>query len=82
MLNVTDVKPAGTVTLTGTPTSDFDDVSETAKPPAGATDVSSSVPVALDPPTTAFGSTVKDAITGATTLTGTDFVTPANVAVS
>jgi hypothetical protein len=80
--NETVVDPAGIVIVAGTTTPDLFEARETTKPPIGATDDSSSVPDAPVPPTTAFGSMVSDAITGASTLTCTDFETPANVAVN
>jgi hypothetical protein len=53
-----ELAPAGTVTLAGTLTAAFPDVSETTKPPAGAGLVRSNVPVAVEPPPTAAGAKV------------------------
>jgi len=58
--NCAEEAPGGTVTLTGTITSLFDDVSVTEAPTLGAIPVNVTVPIETSPPTTAVGDSVSD----------------------
>jgi hypothetical protein len=79
---VAELAPAGTVTLAGTLTATFPDVSETTKPPADAGLVKSNVPVVVEPPPTDAGAKVISA--GAASFAVIDVVTlaPFRVAVT
>src|SRR3954454_6790968 len=61
------VAPAATVTEAGTPTTALLLRSATAAPPAGAAELSVTVPVLLEPPTTDAGTTVSPVRGGFTT---------------
>ena len=81
-VNVTDVAPAGTVTVAGTVAFAELEVSLTTSPPAGAAELRVTVPVELDPPVTAVGLSVSEVAIGAFTVTVVVAVVPAPVAVT
>ena len=62
--NVARVDPAGTVTLAGTETTPESLESETAAPPAGAAQLSSTVALRAVPPTTLYCDGVRDSSDG------------------
>lgn len=81
-VNVTDVAPAGTVTVAGTVALAELEVSLTTSPPVGAAELRFTVPVEGDPPTTAVGLSVTDVTIGAFTVTVVVAVVPTPVAVT
>lgn len=84
-LNVTELAPAGTVTLGGTLARvELLLARFTTAPPVGAALVRFTVPVEVEPPTTVDGLSVRDesaAGAGAFTVSAADLLTPAYVAV-
>lgn len=64
MVNVAEVAPAGTVTLAGTDAAALLLESATETPPAGAAELSVTVPFELVPPLTLVGLRVRDATPG------------------
>jgi len=66
-LNVADVRPAGTMTQTGTVTEGLVTESGTVNPAAGALSEIVTVPTAEKPPTTGFGATLTEEIVWAKT---------------
>jgi hypothetical protein len=77
---VAELAPAGTVTLAGTLTATFPDVSETTKPPADAGLVKSNVPVVVEPPPTDAGAKVISAGAAIFAVTVADTAEPFKLA--
>lgn len=77
-VNVVDVLPAGTVTLTGTVAAGFPLESVTTAPPLGAAALSVTVPVELAPPVTLVGFRVTEERTadGGNTVSVVPWVDP------
>ena len=70
-VNVTDERPAGTVTVGGTVARvGLELVTVTTTPPAGAASVKRIVPVELTPPVTVLGRSVSDRSAGAGAAAG------------